>query len=546
MISRLKDNKAFTIIELIMVVGIIGILVGIASPRFTGFTSKANIARIRSDTKVVENVVEGQLSRNENPLEVEIVLVDELGSFVDEGKLYDIKGLVNDGELIEERSYHKVKLSVVNKSRSRLKGTFYSDDKGKAYYAHDVILSGPDNGGGPNGDSNDGDSEEKDDGEKEDELSQVDREIELKIKAGYIPVSSKEDLYTISETGNGYDATTFSAGTKWESRHVPRLNRKYIQTRDIIFEEPDIFTPIGSLYDEFRGEYDGMEFKISNLKIVNEDLSYSGFFSHTSRAVIKNISLDNVDIRGKENVGGLVGAARGETKIDNSTVSGAVKGSNKVGGLIGYTDNSSSISNTHSSASVTGKGSSGGLVGQANDGATISKSSSSGKITGDGQGVGGLVGYIYMSDVVESFSSADVTNVSGSRTGGLVGYSSTSNTVNSYASGPVTGGREVGGLIGTVYESSVDKSYSSSITNGNGDTGGLVGHSIVTGPMGMSTVTNSYWDTENTGQSVSALGAVGKLTAEMKTKDTYTKNGWDFTDTWKIDLGGYPILQWQN
>lgn len=56
MMKRLRGNKAFTLIELIVVVGIIGILVGIASPRFTGFTKDANVAAMKADTKVLENI----------------------------------------------------------------------------------------------------------------------------------------------------------------------------------------------------------------------------------------------------------------------------------------------------------------------------------------------------------------------------------------------------------------------------------------------------------------------------------------------------------
>lgn len=53
-IKSLRNSKGFTLIELIVVVGIIGILVGIASPRFTGFTKDANASTLEADAKVLE------------------------------------------------------------------------------------------------------------------------------------------------------------------------------------------------------------------------------------------------------------------------------------------------------------------------------------------------------------------------------------------------------------------------------------------------------------------------------------------------------------
>lgn len=53
--NKIRNNKAFTLIELIVVVGIIGILVGIASPRFTGFTKDASVSAMLADTKVLED-----------------------------------------------------------------------------------------------------------------------------------------------------------------------------------------------------------------------------------------------------------------------------------------------------------------------------------------------------------------------------------------------------------------------------------------------------------------------------------------------------------
>ena len=79
----------------------------------------------------------------------------------------------------------------------------------------------------------------------------------------------------------------------------------------------------------------------------------------------------------------------------------------------------------------------------------------------------------------------------------------------SYATGSVTGGNYIGGLVGTAYTST--------------------------------SITNSYWDKETTECNNSSGGGLGKLTNEMKMKDTY--KGWDFDAIWQIDEGvSYPTL----
>ncbi len=66
-------------------------------------------------------------------------------------------------------------------------------------------------------------------------------------------------------------------------------------------------------------------------------------------------------------------------------------------------------------------------------------------------------------------------------------------------------------------------------------------------------VSQSFWDTETSGQGMSA-GGVGKTTAEMQTAQTFLEAGWDFVgetangteDVWWILEGkDYPRLWWE-
>jgi hypothetical protein len=83
---------------------------------------------------------------------------------------------------------------------------------------------------------------------------------------------------------------------------------------------------------------------------------------------------------------------------------------------------------------------------------------------------------------------------------------------------------------------SIDKCYSTgAVTISSGTVGGLCGFNA-------GAITNSYWDTETSGQAVSD-GGIGKTTVQMTSQATFT--GWDFTSIWAISPvynSGYPNL----
>ena len=96
------------------------------------------------------------------------------------------------------------------------------------------------------------------------------------------------------------------------------------------------FNPIGDNTDSFDGTFDGGGFTLSNLTIDRVDDDYIGVFGY-STGTIKDIVLDNTDITGNENVGGLVG--QNEGTINSSIASGSVVGNTNVGGFVGTNNN---------------------------------------------------------------------------------------------------------------------------------------------------------------------------------------------------------------
>jgi prepilin-type N-terminal cleavage/methylation domain-containing protein len=92
MIKKLKNNKAFTIIELIVVIAILGILVLLASPRFLGYTKDAQYAKGIANAKVLQDASQMYYIDHEDwpRLTDDPYTAEELETFSE--KVYDITG----------------------------------------------------------------------------------------------------------------------------------------------------------------------------------------------------------------------------------------------------------------------------------------------------------------------------------------------------------------------------------------------------------------------------------------------------------------------
>ena len=228
--------------------------------------------------------------------------------------------------------------------------------------------------------------------------------------------------------------------------------------------------------NHFKGIFDGNGFSVSNLKINRPDENYQGFFGITNGATIKNVTLDNVEVTGKNYTGGLVGYNYNNSIIENCTSSGNVTGNSYTGGLVGENYNDSTIENCTSSGNVTGYYCTGGLIGHNFSNSKISNCSSSATVKGDSDYTGGLVG-ANKEALIENCSAFGMVTGNTS-TGGLVGYNHINATIeNCTSSGNVTGNGRTGGLVGYNYDNSIIKN-SNSLGNVIGNdlyTGGLVG-----------------------------------------------------------------------
>lgn len=280
--------------------------------------------------------------------------------------------------------------------------------------------------------------------------------------------------------------------------------------------------------------------------------SFGGLVGYASNSTLEN-STTHVSISvgsgGPYYLGGAVGKVDNNVMIHHVTATGNVGGTSGTtmyvnGGFIGQVSQTGVVI-THSSASgnVIGDSYTGGFIGEISSAVSISNSSATGTVTSltEGEAVGGFIGYAGSgTHISNSFASGHVVvETDAIRVGGFIGETGSITIENSYAVGSVTvpssGSENVGGFVGETYGTTITHSYSIGAVTGDGTAiGGLIGAND-------GTVTNSYWNTETSGQATSGAGT-GLTTSQMNTSTNYT--GWDFATVWQITSGAsFPWLR---
>jgi hypothetical protein len=159
--------------------------------------------------------------------------------------------------------------------------------------------------------------------------------------------------------------------------------------------------PIGTDAARFTGTFDGAGFAVRNLSINRPTTDFIGLFGFIENATVSDFRLENVNIQGRSQTGGLVGQAVNST-IEKVYVTGWVASpgvvidgrlihlGDNIGGLVGQAVNSR-IENANVTGEVRGRHSTGGLVGQLYSG-SLHYAYSDSSVRGTGSNTGGLVG----------------------------------------------------------------------------------------------------------------------------------------------------------
>ena len=239
------------------------------------------------------------------------------------------------------------------------------------------------------------------------------------VPAGYDVVEKNGNLvleYGIVENGN--EVTILNAGgLKLLAAKVnagDTFEGKTVKLGADIDLNNENWTPIG-YWTTFNGTFDGQNHTISNLKHHGtEEDCYVGLFGYTENATIKNLTINNVDLKLVANaswagghMGALVGNIEGETVIENIKVTGDVKidgnkemaGAGRIGGVVGGNVAKVSFKNVvvdaNAGSFVQGNTSIGGIAGQIQQVTTFVNCSANIDVTAQQFYAGGIVGLAY-------------------------------------------------------------------------------------------------------------------------------------------------------
>lgn len=202
----------------------------------------------------------------------------------------------------------------------------------------------------------------------------------------------KDKGYTVSEDGNTYEVYN-AEGLKNIASLVNSGATGINITLDTDLDLTDMeWTPIGADYNNaYTGIFDGNGKTITGLTFNQSETSNVGLIGYLgSGGKVQNLTLENVNLNGDWDVGGVVGYNNNGT-VTACTASGSINGKEYVGGIVGnnYLGTVTACYNT--SSTVNGSYLIGGVVGQNNKGIVTACYNASGSIYGEVT-VGGVVG----------------------------------------------------------------------------------------------------------------------------------------------------------
>ena len=222
----------------------------------------------------------------------------------------------------------------------------------------------------------------------------------------------------------------------------------------------------------------------NEIEIIGSNNYIGGFFGNVDNdngnadRMIENITASNVNVKGKEHVGGIIGAYAGAKNITATNIN--VEGNNYVGGIIGYSSYMvNSKNNIIKNSTIKGHGLYiGGIAGQYGGGSFNKVENCNIEGTSNSKNIGGAYGNT--NNGIERNAVIDTNiNVDGEITGGITGTMHSTNLTYSYTKNVnIIGTSRIGGIAGEEGESSsIYVTYTNSNINGSKNSvGGLIGY----------------------------------------------------------------------
>jgi len=217
------------------------------------------------------------------------------------------------------------------------------------------------------------------------------------------------------------------------------------------------WTPIGDAATGFTGTFNGNGKTITGMTNAPNSTTDQGMFSYLNTgSVVRNLGLENVNIRGTRYVGGFTGENSGT--IENCFVTGSITGTGTdVGGIAGTISVGGTIQNCYVIANITGKDDLGGITGYVASSGVLRNCYAAGTITSVGAdnyyGVGGISGYstISFQNCIALLQSITLTS------------GNDYNRINGYGSAPLVNNRAWSGMVLTP-----TKDVTNSLTSNDG------------------------------------------------------------------------------
>ena len=272
-----------------------------------------------------------------------------------------------------------------------------------------------------------------------------------------------------------------------------RTDANAVLVKDIKTMGDTEWIPIGSNAARYCGTFDGYGNTITGIsnKDSGSEQNYQGLFGYLGKdALVQNVRLEETDINGMADIGGVAGNNFGT--ILNCYSAGSVKGTETIGGIAGR--NNGKILNCFNAGNINGTKSVGGVA--AYNYSAIKNCGNAGAIEGT-EMIGGVA--------------AQNTGIDGNEI-----------IANCYNIGAIRGTKQIGGLLAGNLRATMTNCYNAGeiINTGDGYVGGVLGHDIE------GTISNCYYDKQVcTIEGAIGNGSVSNDTATVKGLETAQMTG---------------------
>ena len=280
---------------------------------------------------------------------------------------------------------------------------------------------------------------------------------------GYQPAElvSNTNHADLLETHNGYYAIENAGQLYWLAKQVNSGNTgvKAVVTNDITVNVGNVlsvgnwrdWTPIGNESNAYSGKFDGQEYTLSGLYLVETEESHLGLFGYIGNdGGVSNLNVENLFLKGYENVGVICGYLSQGTITNCNVYNGEI--------LCAYQ-------------------SAGGICGYVRSG-TISNCSNRCSLDAQYYSVGGICGY-NKGTIDNCRNSADINIEESFYVGGVCGYNEglIKNSLNN-SNRVASSGQYVGGVCGLNTKTISNCHNNASVSADLGYVGGVCGKSL--------------------------------------------------------------------